>query len=64
MPALTEVEARDAAHQFIVRRGNWADHERGVIAVFCIVFIVSVGLIAIFVGRALHKRKAIRGQQV
>ncbi|KAJ5342375.1 hypothetical protein N7541_011499 [Penicillium brevicompactum] len=41
-----------------VKRGNWADRNRGVVLVFCIVFLVVVGVIALFAYRRMLKRKA------
>lgn len=40
--------------------GNWASRERGVIVVFCLVFIVAVGLISMYVYKWLQRRKATK----
>lgn len=42
----------------IVKRSNWAGENPGVILVFCIVFIVGVGIISLFAYRLWMKRKA------
>jgi hypothetical protein len=59
MAAISTLQVREAAGQ-LVRRENWAGKEAGVIVVFCIVFIVAVGLIGLFVSRALGRRRAAR----
>ncbi|KAI0395448.1 hypothetical protein F5Y17DRAFT_457008 [Xylariaceae sp. FL0594] len=56
MPAInTAIVARDTLHQ-LARRENWAQQEAGVIVVFAIVFVVGVGLIALFISKQLKKR--------
>ena len=47
-----------AISQQLTRRDNWAKQEAGVIVVFCIVFIVGCGLIALWVSKCLARRKA------
>ncbi|KAJ5807348.1 hypothetical protein N7447_010804 [Penicillium robsamsonii] len=37
---------------------NWANRNRGVVLVFCIVFLVVVGIMALFAYRRMLKRKA------
>lgn len=59
MAAITTLQVRESAGQ-LVKRENWASQEAGVIVVFCIVFIVAVGLIGLFVSRALGRRRAAR----
>ncbi|KAJ5577991.1 uncharacterized protein N7459_006955 [Penicillium hispanicum] len=44
-------------HTF-TKRSNWASRNPGVVLVFCIVFLVGVGVIALFVYRRWMKRKA------
>jgi hypothetical protein len=59
MPAINTLVARDAVmSQLAKREGNWAQEEAGVIVVFAIVFLVAVGLIALFIHKQLLKRKA------
>ncbi|CAG8311638.1 unnamed protein product, partial [Penicillium salamii] len=60
MPAIGVVPQTTVAPSLyaIVRRGNWADENRGVVLVFCIVFLVAVGIIALFAYRRWMKRKA------
>lgn len=36
---------------------NWAYREPGVVLVFCIVFVVAVGVISVFIYRLYSKRK-------
>ncbi|KAJ6019604.1 hypothetical protein N7499_009430 [Penicillium canescens] len=43
---------------FLAARDNWADENRGVILVFVIVFLVVVGIIALFAYRRWLKRQA------
>ncbi|PSR76438.1 hypothetical protein BD289DRAFT_486855 [Coniella lustricola] len=47
MPAINSLIAREA-YSTIAKRSNWASREAGVIVVFCIVFIVAVGVIGLF----------------
>ena len=39
-------------------KGNWANRNRGVVLVFVIVFIIVIGIIALFAYRRWLKRKA------
>jgi hypothetical protein len=61
MPALSAVQpqARDITIR-LSKRENWASHEAGVIVVFCIVFLVAVGVAYICVSKALARRRARR----
>lgn len=45
-------------HQLVKRKKNWAAKNPGVIVVFCIVFLVAVGIIALFAYRRWLKQKA------
>ncbi|EAW12895.1 uncharacterized protein ACLA_013300 [Aspergillus clavatus NRRL 1] len=47
------------AHQLTKRR-NWAGDNPGVILVFCIVFIVAMGLVFLFIYRKWMARKAAK----
>jgi hypothetical protein len=59
MPAVnTAIVARDAFSHIAKR--NWAGQEAGVIVVFCIVFVVAVGLLALFISKKLAARKAAK----
>lgn len=63
MPAINSaIVARDTISQ-ITKRENWAAHEAGVVLVFCIVFVVGCGLIALFVHKKIQARKAAKGNQ-
>ena len=62
MPAINNaLFAREAVSQ-IAKRSNWASKEAGVIVVFCIVFIVLVGVIGLFIGRRISSARARRAQ--
>ena len=57
MPAIQRsVVVRDTLN-LIAKRSNWAGREPGVIVVFCIVFIVLVGLVALFIHKQLVARR-------
>ncbi|OLN81150.1 hypothetical protein CCHL11_09536 [Colletotrichum chlorophyti] len=56
MPAIKSIVARDAVHQLAKR--NWASQEAGVIVVFCIVFVVAVGILGFWISRLISRRKA------
>ncbi|KAJ5757716.1 uncharacterized protein N7511_006410 [Penicillium nucicola] len=43
---------------FLIARDNWANKNRGVVLVFAIVFLVVVGIIALFAYRRWLKQKA------
>ncbi|KAJ5339543.1 hypothetical protein N7452_006271 [Penicillium brevicompactum] len=61
MPAIgieSRVNGAPPSVYSVVKRGNWADRNRGVVLVFCIVFLVVVGVIALFAYRRMLKRKA------
>ncbi|KAK2024422.1 hypothetical protein LX32DRAFT_697160 [Colletotrichum zoysiae] len=59
MPAVNSIIARDAVHQ-LAKRKNWASQEAGVIVVFCIVFVVALGVAGLLISRCLSRRKAKR----
>lgn len=60
MPAIDKtLIARDQSLHQLAKR-NWADNNVGVIVVFCIVFIVAVGLITLFTYRKMMAKKALR----
>ncbi len=63
MPVLTRSHVSsglDLARHQLVKRDNWAGENVGVVLVLCIVFIIAVGLIALFIYRKLLARKAAR----
>ncbi|EPE27547.1 hypothetical protein GLAREA_04338 [Glarea lozoyensis ATCC 20868] len=41
-----------------LQKRNWASQEAGVIVVFCIVFVVGCGLLALAIRNCLAKRRA------
>ncbi|KAL5606078.1 hypothetical protein BROUX41_006152 [Berkeleyomyces rouxiae] len=57
MAAINSVLVRDTVSHLVKRRKNWAHRNPGVILVFCIVFIVALGLITLFVHKKLKARK-------
>ena len=57
--AAIDLLSREITHQ-IVRRKNWASENPGVVLVFCIVFIVGVGIISLFIYRKAMARSAAR----
>ncbi|KAK3325832.1 hypothetical protein B0H66DRAFT_599972 [Apodospora peruviana] len=59
MPAITPALVARDSFSHIAKR-NWASQEAGVIVVFCIVFVVAVGLIALFISKKLSARKAAK----
>ena len=52
--------AREVYSQIVKREKNWAAREPGVIVVFCIVFIVAVGLLSLWLYKKLIARKAAK----
>ena len=67
MAAIRSIESRQRhlVHQHIARgehgrHRNWAAANPGVVLVFCLVFIVAVGIIALIAYRYWLKRKAAR----
>ncbi|PGH28349.1 hypothetical protein GX50_08913 [[Emmonsia] crescens] len=61
MPALSLITRDEAVYHQLTKRKNWAGKNAGVVLVFCIVFIIAVGLISLFVYRWNLRRKAARG---
>ncbi|KAI1344773.1 hypothetical protein F5Y15DRAFT_5041 [Xylariaceae sp. FL0016] len=58
MPAInTAIVARDTFGH-IAKRQNWAAKEAGVVVVFCIVFVVALGLICLWISKCITRRKA------
>ena len=60
MPAINKGIVAPRAVSTIVKRENWAQQEAGVVVVFCIVFVVGVGLLALFIHKKLAARKAAK----
>ncbi|KAE8370925.1 hypothetical protein BDV27DRAFT_119178 [Aspergillus caelatus] len=56
MPAIQRLSPH--VRDEFVKRSNWAGENPGVILVFCIVFIVGVGVVSLFAYRMWMKRKA------
>lgn len=55
--------ARSEAIAHIAKRSNWAARNAGVMVVFCIVFVVAVGLIGLWLSKLLSARKAAKASQ-
>jgi hypothetical protein len=53
------LQLRDEVMQ-LVKRDNWAQREKGVIVVFCIVFIVAAGVLGLCISRWFSRRRAAR----
>ncbi|KAJ9156253.1 hypothetical protein NKR23_g1459 [Pleurostoma richardsiae] len=62
MPAIKSLVAREAVSH-IAKRSNWAGKEAGVVLVFCIIFVVGVGLIALFTHKWLVARRQRKAAQ-
>ncbi|KAJ5965968.1 hypothetical protein N7481_012682 [Penicillium waksmanii] len=59
MPVINSIEQEGPFNlQPLMKRGNWADKNRGVVLVFVIVFIVFLGLVSLVAYRRWMKRKA------
>ncbi|OAA34843.1 hypothetical protein NOR_08229 [Metarhizium rileyi] len=52
----TALVPREAVHA-LVKRKSWPAENAGVMVVFCIVFVVGVGLIALWISKLLSRRK-------
>ncbi|KAJ5651532.1 uncharacterized protein N7484_005255 [Penicillium longicatenatum] len=46
-----------SVHQ-ITKRSNWASKNPGVVLVFCIVFLVGLGIVSLFIYRRVLQKKA------
>ncbi|OJJ81694.1 uncharacterized protein ASPGLDRAFT_50242 [Aspergillus glaucus CBS 516.65] len=62
MPALPieDISASSEILHSVVKRGNWASKNPGPILVFCIVFIVGMGIALLVVYRFIMAKKAAR----
>lgn len=58
MPAISNVLVARDAMSTLAKRENWAQQEAGVIVVFCIVFIVGVGVLGIMIAKCVKKQRA------
>lgn len=55
---MAAIALRNSQIHHLAKRRNWASKNPGVVLVFCIVFIVGVGVIALFAYRKWMARKA------
>ncbi|MCJ1333230.1 hypothetical protein MMC10_009924 [Thelotrema lepadinum] len=62
MPAIdfSAIATRDMSHSLVRRANNWPGNNPGVMVVFVIVFVVAVGLLALFISKKLAARKERR----
>ncbi|KAI0595921.1 hypothetical protein F4775DRAFT_341269 [Biscogniauxia sp. FL1348] len=60
MPAINNALVARETFSRIVPRENWAQQEAGVVVVFCIVFVVAVGLIGLWISKCIAKRRATK----
>ncbi|KAK4033233.1 hypothetical protein C8A01DRAFT_19801 [Parachaetomium inaequale] len=64
MPAISfPLVARDGFAQ-IAKRNNWAAENAGVMVVFCVTFVVAVGLIVLFIYKKMLARREKRQSTV
>ncbi|PGH02768.1 hypothetical protein GX51_04502 [Blastomyces parvus] len=59
MPALSLMTRDEAVYQ-LAKRSNWAGQNAGVMLVFCLVFVIAVGLLSLALYRWNLRRKAAR----
>ncbi|KAK2743747.1 hypothetical protein FQN55_007151 [Onygenales sp. PD_40] len=59
MAAISLITRDETLHQ-LARRSNWAGENAGVMLVFCILFVIAVGLAALVIYRWCLARKAKR----
>lgn len=57
------VVARDT-FTTLTKRNNWAGENAGVMVVFCVVFVVGVGLISLFIYKKMLARREKRQSHV
>ncbi|KAI1763997.1 hypothetical protein GGR53DRAFT_341498 [Hypoxylon sp. FL1150] len=58
MPAINHALIARESFSNIAARSNWASREPGVIVVFCIVFVVGVGLLSLWISKCIAARRA------
>ncbi|KAL1836558.1 hypothetical protein VTJ49DRAFT_4919 [Mycothermus thermophilus] len=47
----------------LAKRSNWASENSGVVLVFCIVFVVGVGLIGLFIYKKMIARRERKARE-
>lgn len=47
---------------FIQKRSQWAQHQAGVILVFCIVFVLGCAILSLIIVKAWRRRQEERAQ--
>jgi hypothetical protein len=64
MPAINfPLVARDSFSQ-LAKRNNWPAENAGVMVVFCVTFVVAVGLICLFIYKKMLARREKRQSNV
>ncbi|KAI7774166.1 hypothetical protein LA080_009214 [Diaporthe eres] len=58
MPAINNALVAREAISHITKRENWAQQEAGVVVVFCIVFVVAVGIIGLVISKKISAARA------
>lgn len=64
MPAISNMLVARDSFSHLAKRENWAQQEAGVVVVFCIVFVVAVGLLALFIHKKVAARRAAKQSAV
>lgn len=57
MPAINPTLVARDTFSHIAKRQNWAAKEAGVVLVFCILFVVFVGVTALIISKKLAARR-------
>ncbi|KAJ0119144.1 hypothetical protein J7T55_013380 [Diaporthe amygdali] len=58
MPAINNALVAREAFSHIAKRENWAQKEAGVVVVFCIVFVVALGVLSLFISKKISAARA------
>ncbi|EGD99440.1 hypothetical protein TESG_06875 [Trichophyton tonsurans CBS 112818] len=61
MAAILSLRDVHAASHQLAKRKNWAAREPGVVLVFCIIFVIAVGVLSTYLYRRMQRRKAAAG---
>ncbi|KAK2593700.1 hypothetical protein QQS21_008608 [Conoideocrella luteorostrata] len=54
---MAAIDTALVARELFAREKSWPAENSGVMVVFCIVFVVAVGLIGLYVSKCLARRK-------
>ncbi|KAM5450174.1 hypothetical protein MaudCBS49596_004549 [Microsporum audouinii] len=58
MAAIISLRDVHATSHQLAKRKNWAAREPGVVLVFCIVFLIAVGVVSTLIYRKVQRRRA------